>query len=155
MAFAIATLVTVHGRPYYKKESMGPSNVATWNDLYGEHAKILNLGYPAVLHNGDDYYPKLGEPVICSPRECIGICKIAQDKLNHAGYESIELTPEQCNINNVRVLNGDYFPIDMAKIQPLMTDEDFMNDLFGGKKRKHRRKTVKKKTNKKSFRKRI
>ena len=64
------------------------------------------------------------------------ICKSAQDKLNSLGYESIELTPDQCNITNAREYNGDYYPIDMLKSQPIRSDvADFLDgiDFSGGK----------------------
>jgi hypothetical protein len=123
--------VIIEGKNYFKKLHVYPA-VETWNQLY---PRLLNLGYPAVTHEGYDYFPKIGTEVGRSNNPRL-ICEIAQDKLNLLGYESIELTPEQCNITNVREHKGDYFPIDMLKIRPLRSDmAEFLDGIFGGKRR--------------------
>ena len=132
--------VEIEGKPYYRKQSVYPA-VEMWNTLY---PTLLNLGYPAVTHEGYDYFPKIGNPVKRSndPRR---ICKSAQDKLNSLGYESIELTPDQCNITNAREYNGDYYPIDMLKIQPMTDVGDFFDgiEFDGGKPKRTRTKKLK------------
>ena len=141
--------VEIEGKPYYRKQSVYPA-VEMWNTLY---PTLLNLGYPAVTHEGYDYFPKIGNPVKRSndPRR---ICKSAQDKLNSLGYESIELTPDQCNITNAREYNGDYYPIDMLKIvptQPTSDMEDFLDgiDFEGGKRRTKKMKRSKRRSRRK------
>ena len=123
--------VPIEGKPYYRKPHVYPA-VETWNRLYSE--LLPNLS-PAFTHEGYDYFPKIGNPVERS-NDPGRICKSAQDKLNRLGYESIELTPDQCNITNAREYNGDYYPIDMLKIQPIRSDvADFLDgiDFSGGK----------------------
>ena len=128
--------VVMDGKTYFRKLYVYPA-VETWNKLY---PALLDLGYPAFTDGTYDYFPKIGNPVKRSNDPRI-ICKSAQDKLNRLGYESIELTPTQCNITNAREYNGDYYPIDMLKIQPTQPKqsnsdiEDFLDgiDFDGGK----------------------
>ena len=125
--------VPIEGKPYYRKPHVYPA-VETWNRLYSE--LLPNLS-PAFTHEGYDYFPTIGNPVERS-NDPGRICKSAQDKLNRLGYESIELTPDQCNITNAREYNGDYYPIDMLKIVPLQSKPisdmaAFLDGMFGGK----------------------
>ena len=141
----MAAEVLLGGKPYYRKPHVYPA-VETWNILYSELLRDL---YPAVTDGMYDYFPKIGNPVERSDAP-LPICKSAQDKLNRLGYESIELTPDQCNITNAREYNGDYYPIDMLKIVPLqpkpMSDvADFLDgiDFSGGKSKRIRTKKLK------------
>ena len=139
--------VVMDGKIYFRKLHVYPA-VETWNQLY---PALLDLGYPAVTHEGYDYFPKIGNPVKRS-KDPLSICKSAQDKLNRLGYESIELTPEQCNITNAREYNGDYYPIDMLKIvpkKPTSDMEDFLDGIFGGKRRTKKLKCSKRRSRRK------
>lgn len=141
--------VVMDGKIYFRKLHVYPA-VETWNQLY---PALLDLGYPAVTHEGYDYFPKIGNPVKRS-KDPLSICKSAQDKLNELGYESIELTPTQCNITNAREYNDDYYPIDMLKIvpkQPTSDMEDFLDgiDFSGGKRRTKKMKRSKRRSRRK------
>jgi hypothetical protein len=144
--------VVMDGKTYFRKLHVYPA-VETWNQLY---PALLDLGYPAVTHEGYDYFPKIGNPVKRSD-DPLSICKRAQDKLNRLGYESIELTPTQCNITNAREYNGDYYPIDMLKIQPIQTKQsnsdmvDFLDgfDFDGGKRTRKKMKRSKRRSRRK------
>jgi hypothetical protein len=123
--------VEIARKKYFRKLHVHPA-VETWNKLYRRLLPELYLAFHDKVY---DYFPTVGTEVKRS-NDPHRICRIAQDKLNSLGYESIELTPEQCNITNVREHKDDYFPIDMLKIRPLRSDmAEFLDGLFGGKRR--------------------
>lgn len=114
---------------YYKKKIReGDTTEKMWNILYGEGGILYQLDkLPFSIREFDGtylYLPKLGNAV---PNEkCKEACMEAQQRLKDIGYIHIDLynkVDDFYNCTNVREIDGEYYPIDMMKIEKIMKSE--------------------------------
>jgi hypothetical protein len=153
--FEIATEETINGIKYWKKTNKGADDntVEMWNRLYNKKNGALLRFEDAGIIGKYNYFPNLGVaiPLNTARHE---ICSIVNEKLNALGLVHDEIRPDKCNLTNVRMLNGEYYPIDMIKIYPHtqvdMSDNDFLEGMeFGGKRKSKVNRKRKSKVNRK------
>jgi hypothetical protein len=121
-----------------------------WNRLYNK--KDWQLRFKDAGIGNYNYFPNLGVAIPSTTSDHQHeICSIVNEKLNALGLVHNEVKPDNCNLTNVRMLNGEYYPIDMIKIyENGMSDAEFF-DIFGGKRKSKKSKVNRKRKSKRKL----